>query len=493
MNNNNNGQIEVAINIREIIWDLLEQWKAVLISALLMAVLISGAKYAKDMKAFKVSQTEKEAEKQNTVSAEERIEDVLAALPESERSTVVTIVNQNEWIATQEEYVNNSILLNTDPTNQRTLVVDYYITASDDSDVLRSSLIYGYSAFLRNKDVNRELREFIAPNAKDGYIAELITVENLDGNKDAQSTDAVMEVRIVLPENADSAKVEEVLTSILQGGSSNLSGKIGQHYLSLLDVSEIYLYNGNAVNNRTNILYSINNLKNNTKNMKANLSDGQKAAIETITTIKTTEAIATDVGAAAEEDDAASVKPGISKKYALLGFVLGVMLYAFAYLLIVIKRGCLTGSDDASLYTRTRLLGELYEQTELSGIRRLLKSRIVDKYRYGNRLDKQKQVEKIRTSIEAVCRHAGVKELTLFDFSCSENLKYMITKEIKKLGIKVSEMTAGEEINENALCDVANAVFLTGNMTKASALCSLTELLADYDIRAFGSIYAAEI
>ena len=141
MNSNNTGRIETVINVKEIIWDLLEQWKAVLITALLVMALVAGAKYAKDMKSYEAAQAEKEAQKQSTASAEDQIRDVLEALPESERSTVMTIVNQNEWIEKEKEYINKSILLNTDPTNQRTLAADYYIAAAEDTDSVRDSLI----------------------------------------------------------------------------------------------------------------------------------------------------------------------------------------------------------------------------------------------------------------------------------------------------------------------------------------------------------------
>ena len=495
MNNTDNRQIETVINIKEIIWDLFEQWKMVLISALLMTLLVSGAKYVKDMKDYNTAQVEKKVEYQKAASTEARIDDVLSALPESERSTVMTVVNQNEWIATEKEYVNNSILLNTDPTNQRTLVADYYIKAPEAQASIRNSLIYGYTTYLKDAHVAEALREVIAPDVDINYITELIDTEiSKDDREGSEAYDAILTCNVVLPDGADAQKVEETLTSLIGERASELSSIIYPHSIDLISAREAYLYNKDAVKSRTDTLSNIYNLQNFIKNMQTSFSDGQKNALEAITAIKAAEKNSSVLDSDKEEaTDTDSTKPGFSKKYALLGFVLGVMMYAFIYLLMVIRRGCLICAGDASLYTSSRLLGELYEQTKLTGIKALLKSRLVEKYRYGNRLDIMKQTEKMRSSIEAVCRHEGIKELTVFDQSAPEKLKDTIIKEINDLGIKVTEISAGKDINENDLCDAANAVFLTGNTTKVSALCGLSDLLKDYDIRALGSIYAAEL
>lgn len=494
MNNTTNRHIGMVVNIKEILWDLLEQWKAVLITALLMAILVTGAKYAKDMKDYNSAQASKEAAKQSKAPVEERVADVLAALPESERSTVMTIISQNEWIADEKEYINNSILLNSNPTNQRTLVADYYIKSAEDTDSVRNSLIYGYTSSLKDAHAAEALRAVIAPDAEINYITELIDAENSKyDNGGAESCDAILTVKIVLPEGVDAQKVTETLTSMVREHTPELSSRICPHSTELISVNEAYLYNQPAVKARTDTLTSIYNLQNNVKNMQTSLTDGQKAAIDAITEIKAADKKTADVGKVESETTDTDAKPGLSKKYAMLGFVLGVLMYAFIYLMIVIRRGCLLCASDASLYTGTRLLGELYEQTKATGIKKLFKSKVVQKYRYSSRLDTLKQTGKMSTSIEAVCRHEEIKELMIFDLSGSEKMKTAIIKEIGNLGIKVSEIATEGDVNENDLCDVADAIFLTGNTTKVSGLCGLSELLKDYGVRAHGSIYASEI
>lgn len=489
MNNNNIGRIETVINIKEILWDLLEQWKAVFITALLVAALVAGAKYAKDIKDYDAEQAKKAAEKQNAASTEEQIEKVLGSLSESERSTVMTIVNQNEWIDEQKEYINNSILMNTDPANQRTLVVDYYITTAEDTDAIRSSLIYGYGALLRNKEVVKRIGETIDPNAEDCYIEELITVENSGDKESAQKSDAVMEVRVVLPDNADREKVKEAITAELQSFSSVLSGKISPHNLTLLDVSEICLYNRDAAGKRTDILYSINNLQNNTKNMQSSLSDGQKAAIETITAIKAAEKTASDKGAGEESSEPKDNKPGISKKYALAGFILGIMIYAFIYLIRIIRRGSINSASEVEYYTQSKLLGEAYHQTGHKGIDALLHSRLVDRYRYRDKLDEGAQIQKASSKLDTLCKHAGVNDVAVLCMPELSDVKKRIIEAIKTKGLDVRVAEITKQTDEEYLLSLKDAVIIADDDSKAAELVSLAAQLTDYDVNLLGGIY----
>ena len=69
MNNQTYQKQVIEINIKELIWDLLAQWKAVLLVSLIMALLMCGARYAKDKSAFDASIiAQKEAEAQKALA-----------------------------------------------------------------------------------------------------------------------------------------------------------------------------------------------------------------------------------------------------------------------------------------------------------------------------------------------------------------------------------------------------------------------------------------
>lgn len=508
MNNNSYQQPEMDINLKEVIWDLLEQWKAVLITALLIALLVAGAKYYKDSNAYKASIRAKEEISQSGKTPEERISDVLDALSDDEKATVEFMVKQNEWIETEKEYLNNSILMNTNPTNQRTLLLDYYISMTDAAEAKMTALVYGYAGYLSDEKLVNAIGQIVAPDTETKYIAELISITgdnsrkgNSSGNEnsfvvDSDADGAVMEVRVVLPDEVEATAVESAMTSSLSGYTAELTSKIGNHSIGLVKASEAYLYNSAAVNNRNNITSMVFNLQNNEKNVQSSLSDSQKSAVETIKAInrEAKDNVASDKDLRDNNSkayDAEMRKPGLSKKYALLGFVLGAMAYAFVYLLLVITRGRVRYASDVENYTQTRLLGEIYNQKEHKGIDKLFNSAFVDKYRYKNKLDSELQSAKTVDALIAACEHAGTKELTVLEIGSngfSEQIDELVEK-AKKQGLKFKRAEVVEDIDEKILASSPSVMLTINSGSRISDVSKLAALCKEYDANILGNVF----
>ena len=497
MNNIEKNQT-IVISVRDIIWDLLAQWKALLLIALLMMLLVVGLKYTKDIKVYNTAQQEKENEAVANIPADQKIADILDTLPDDERATVEFMVKQDEWIETEKDYLNNSILMNTTPESQRTLLLDYFISDEDGSDATTTALYNAYLSYLWNEEIIEGIKSVIGGDVENRYISELISYSDRSGNINGTDRDAVFEVRVVLPDEADAAAVEKRITDVMMGYSSELNSRIAPHTIKLIGSSETYFNNIGAINNRNNILYSVNNLTNNSKNLKTSLTDAQKAAIEGITAIKK-EAANIDAFTEAADDNAeaqAAPKPGFSKKYALLGFILGAMIYAFLYTLYIILKGKITSSGQTEYYTGSRLLGEVYHVSEHKGIRQLLHSKLVDNIRYKGRLDEDKQIAKASSSIESVCRHAGTDKITMFKMSgisTGADVLDKISETIREKGIRVDVKDVNEDSIEEDLLTAGNAVCISGSDSKVNDLLALAGLMRDYDVNQLGNIYIGAV
>ena len=493
--------MEIRINFKEVIWDLLSQWKAVLIVSLVVMVIVTGAKYHKDSNAYKAAMSAKDAA-QTEASADERISDILAALPEDEVETVEFLVNQNEWVETEKEYMNNSILMNTNPSNQRTLLLDYYIAMSDATESKMTALEYGYVGYLNNEKVINTVGQAISPNTDSKYIAELISVNSdnsgvQSGNynlmTDSGSDGAMLGIRVVLPSDADAEAVEKAMTSALSDYTPVLSNKIGDHSVILIGSSEAYLFNKIAVDNRNDIMSAINNQQTNSKNMRNALSDGQKAALDSITAIKKE---ATDADKTQQEESVTELaKPEFSKKYAVLGFVLGAMLYAFMYVILLIIRGCVKYASDAEHYTQSRLLGEVYKKEARKGIRALFHSNLVNKYRYKGKLDSNLQIDKVTDTLAAICKHEKTKEVILFNMTgkSSDGVLEQILERVSAKGLYFNTLKIVDDIDEQNMLDSSYAVFATGPKTEVSTATKAATLCNAYDVSPIGCLFIGTI
>ena len=490
------GKAVPIVNIRAIVTELLLQWKAILIVALLMALIVPGLKYSRDMKSYN-DECAKQEESKDEKSADEKVEDILAALSASDRSDVEYVIEEKDWVRKQREYLNKSILMNTNPTNQRTLLFEYKVSSPESGNM--TALMYSYLGRLDSKDMLKQLGAIIDPDADIRYIAELISYD-LDRftNIESDVKDMVLEFRLVIPEDIDAAAVEQAVTACLSEYSDVLEKTIGSNQISYLTALEFVRYNGEAVNNRTNINYSINNVQNNIKNGTSTYSDQAKAAIEAIDAVKTAEYEMENIENIEEiEEENAPVHPGFRKKYAALGFLLGILIYAFIYTFRVIVKGNITSAADMRTYTAGRLLGEVYSETEYKGIAWLLHSKLVDKFIYKGKLDVEKQIDKIASSLEAVSVHSGVDKIKFICipdfFSESGNTLKMITAAAKERNIDSQIIKTSDELDETELISVDNCVLVAGCGSKAASVVNLAGLCREYGIKHLGNIYIREI
>lgn len=503
MNKSYQRQTEKIISYKEVLWDLLTQWKAVLIVAVVTMILVSGAKYYKDMKAYKLAEAKYKDVTQVNEVPQERIAEILSSLPENEVSTVEFLVKQNEWIESEKEYLNNSILMNTNPANQRTLLLDYYISLSDSNESKMTALAYGYIGYLSNKDLIDSIGQVLSPDADRKYIAELINTNN-DSSEDqsrtpnlttgSDSDGALLEIRIVLPTEADAKAVEEVASSELYDYTNDLNKEIGNHTIKLISSSEVYMFNKYAVDNRNNIMVTINNLQNNEKNMKVALSDGQREAFDSIIEIKKG---SSDSANNAQQDTTAIglAKPVLSKKYALLGFVLGAMLYAFVYVILIIIRGCIKFASDAEHYTQSRLLGEVYKREDRKGIRALFHSDLVNKFRYKGKMDSNRQIDKATDTLEAICKHEKTKDAILFNMTgkSSDGVLEKVLERVSAKGLHFNTFKIADDIDEQNMLDSSYAVFATGPETEISTATKAVSLCNAYDVSPIGCLFIGSI
>ena len=196
-----------------------------------------------------------EIEKQRDISAEEQIEAALEGLSYEDREAVRDLLNRQEWVKKQEDYRDNALLVKDDPTNQRVLYLDYYISDSDGDRV--SALLDAYVAYVNNGVVIDDIADELYVDVERRYAYEAISagtvglgVTNADigirntYNGDAHS--AIIEVRLILPEDADAETAEMLVTGSIKDYTKNLTTKIGTHEINLIRMKEGSIYNQNV-------------------------------------------------------------------------------------------------------------------------------------------------------------------------------------------------------------------------------------------------------
>ena len=491
---------KMELDLKELFWRLLKQYKAILLFSLITAMLLCFAQHYMAVKAYNAAvEADKEKAEQVELSLDERVDAVLKKLPESERTGVEYMVHGQEWINSQKRHLDESLLLGTDPANQRLLVLTYAIEGAAEKDI--PEIISNYKNYLVSSKNVEAIRPLISEEAESKYIAELIQFADEDKvgfEIDTMSGSNVINVLIVLPDGTEAGKISEAVTASVKDYS-----KTQQHIPHTVRLSyseEETCYDKSTSNRVKEILVNINNMEKALVEAKKSMSDEQKAAAETIVAIKDEARKLEDADPAesaqeaADEESEVKAKPGFSKKYALAGFVLGMLLYAIAFSALMMLRDRVNSAVDTVNYTGARLLGEIYHPCDHKGIQKLMNSEAIGRIQHKGKSDTEAQIRKTVSALEALCEHKGVRDLAVLDLSASDDAARTvneIAQSAENKDLRITVLGNAAEIEEKTLNTMENAVIAVSDNTKASDVFNVMEKLGAYDVNGIGSVYTA--
>lgn len=503
---------EGEISLKELFWDLLTQWKAILIVALVFAAIAPAAKYFLDLRDYKKASAEyeetaaqliDEADQDEELSIDELRKISMADLSDQERATLEHLDRLEEVEAAQQEYLENSILMKIDPANQRTLSVRYLLHR--EGDYALQALVDAYNIYLARGEVADKLGEVIAPELEQKYLFELYWMGG-GGIVDNYVNDTVYTVNVTLPDGVDEAALLPVVDSVINSAQDSIYGSIGSHSISRFFYETQTRYNKGTADSKLTWTNGLNTIRDSIKKIEDTLTDEQKVArygtkaLKAIQESRTEEeaAKAKEGGKAEVDEDilAKPVKPSINPLFAVVGLLSGAFLYACIYLGVTLSRDKVRCGDGLEEYTGCRVLGEARYSKEHTGLGKLLHSAWVDTRRYRDKPGLDEQIDRIASTAKAVCDHAGVSELTLLRLSVGDGeaakTVQLVSSAIEAQGITVRSVEFAPDADEKLLLDVSDALFVVDESCKYQHVWQSALLCRDYDVRPQGCAYIRE-
>ena len=136
MNSQTYQQNTIQIDIVALLKKALIQWRAIIIFAVILGLLVSGLKYIKDLSSYKAAL----ALSKDETSSDDIIKK--SGLTVDEQDAVQLAVSQKKQIESQSEYLSDSLYMNLDPMNLRQLSLLYFIKAKGGSDAADLLTVY---------------------------------------------------------------------------------------------------------------------------------------------------------------------------------------------------------------------------------------------------------------------------------------------------------------------------------------------------------------
>ena len=400
---------EYVVNAREIIWSLLEQWKAILLVAILCSFLFSGMKFISDKAAL-----EAEAQKQSALAAK-TYEDIISTLGEDDQALVNSLYRITTAKSDIINYIDSSAFMNINGYSCEQIDFVFKITASNDAT---TDLVHAYKYALSDNTVLTELSSEWDNLFTPDQISELIlfaepNTDSLDFT-DSLSSNNLLSFTVLIPEECDSTKTKDYILRKLHDMYDPLSKEFGAHSLDVLKTDIFTSFNNTVVVRQADLFSRLNNIDYQLTNLKNALSPEQAAVYENLMQYASAKGLAPESGSASAT---------LSKRNIVVGLVLGVMLYVVVYIAMLFLTTKLQDAFVLEKAVSISTLGQWHSNGIMYNCRFasfLLRDKYIYKLHHRGHLDMDFELLKSIDSISSVCKKNNLQDIIIS--SCTELL-----------------------------------------------------------------------
>lgn len=510
---NTNGFEEQEIDLVDFLWKLLEQWRGVLLIGVATAILVLYGMSIKDT----ISSDD------DTTTTEDSESDTDSISVESEYQLATTAISQyTSYIIARDSY-ENTILSQEDFSNCNYVQAIYAIKSSSSSEEL-FVINNIYNSIANDEEFNNRLAQLFSDSIDPDSIYSIMSITASSNTSNENSSSGTITISINLPQRIDTDLWQSTLTSALETYCLKMQDTVGQHTLSLVSFNKKQI-SGNSViqlqNDKENDIVTKETVYKNTldsmlpgtQELVQEIIDGQttyeySVYIDSLDQKWETYAnvLQTQIGEIAADiesnDDTVSGDvsgEGYSElfllviKRLLIGFIVGLFLYACAYMAYIILFRVFRSDDELARITSLRNFGGIYEYPYETKLGRYLH----DKRIYNYRRQRGRGFSEIVDDLFVKMEYSNANSLT---FTVAGSMKYtmksIVDSQINFLNEKglnigfLNTVDLSQSFEDSAFANIDNAfLVLIGGKTKYSDVEKLFAKFKEYDVRVMGYEY----
>jgi len=483
---------EQEIDLLDLFWRLLEQWRGLLVAGLAFAVLFSAVMYVRsgNTAAAEIAEVTEET------STEDKYQQACTALSQYASYMLAkdtysnSILNKNNFNDCNQVACTYQIHLEDSETDMYTVTSLYSIIASD-------------SAFTDTM-VNAASKYWEGVNQNSLY--EIMTIATSQDTFSNDPRNGLLSVNFKLPADADVKEWQSALTTAINAYHTKVSSISGSHSVKPI-VANSKKIDNTALTKQQNDNYSaLITAKNTYDKTFTGLGKDDQALVEQIISEgdgsydiedyigsldKKLEELKSQ--AAVEATEPAPVQRSFSVKYFALGFILGAFLYACAYFVFFVFIRLVRGENDLYNAAGTRNFGGVYEYPFTTTLGRFLHDSKIYKFR----TKKGKDIATISDDIISKLAFTGVKEFTIVSLGKLSDRAHILSDEqisyLKEHSITAKTLNipdSAEDVRDSVFADLDNVLIeLLGSRTKWTNLHGVYSKMKEYDVNVIGSEY----
>lgn len=449
-------RMEREINLLELVWDVLFGWRQIICCGIVFAVLISGVKYIIDIKGYRPEQNV-DIIKQDEVELTTR---------EKEQ-----ISNAQEIIKRLEEYQNyldTSAAMQINPYEKHIIELQYYVKSDytfnytqDSQNDYTSSLVALYYNYIVGGEMSQAVIEGADLSISQADISELWSV-GWNGNS--------ISIKITELEEEKLERIAEIVKSQLGKKEIELQ-KIGSHELKLLGEAQNVVVDTAIIDRKNVISNNIISMNTQLNSLKMNMTEQQLNILNS------------DLEEDLDSETVANIPPSVSKRYILLGMVLGIVIVCIWIVCKAIFTVKLQNSEEIRTLYNMRLLGEITVRSSKKRFLCVIDEKLITiKNRRKKKLTTDQQIKILAANIALSCKQRGIdciyitgseyenvdvetlnmlkEELYSQSVQVKEGGNIFYDAESLKQGTEIGNMLFVEQIGQSIYDEIANELNL---------------------------------
>ena len=501
---------EREIDIFDIWWRLLEQWRGIVTIGLIFASLLPTLKYGRDMKVYNKKLAMERAAQADLEAGEELSGEELAGMTDAQdienMSDVMsgfpalkTLTYYKAW-DTIREYYTNSVVMKINASREKKIIMMFYVSPeSEQTDCFMTANMYTY--LLYSDDFATAVAKMLGEDISAQAMKEMILANLLVPNRGMTDEKGVgFTISVVMPHDVDTDKLSKKILKYMNGQHDIIEKQLGKHKLQYLNYSLSTVSEQTLLKQQYDIHNQMVNLDTNFQKAYVSLSEDQKILVDRIINSGEIEDVLRKarsgedlkkMGFKVEE----TKKPSPNVRFAVVGFVFGAIVYAAIYLMGLLLFRRIRDEREVARRTGLRSFGGIYEYPYKKGLQRFLHSKKVYRLRHkgaGNPFSDAAKIARMITAKAEHFKYDAVSLITLGETSdWAEGIMNRQRGMLEKNGLDVRVIPAadgGYSIDDEILNTMAPAcmVLLSGETTPHMAA-ELLARLREYNIPVLGT------
>ncbi len=475
----------ISFDLAELIWRILEQWKAVIAFAVIFMLIFSLVTYTKALSAAKAAQGEEPAVEVKTP------EEILASLDDDSREMVQGAYRVYNFRNEILNYIDNSALMQLDAYDLNKIKLSWYVNADPE---IKGQLVNAYDAIFYGDKFLNAVSELWGENYSINNVKELTFIE-IKAAAEGDISSGVFNVSVIVPDESLGDKTIEIMKKEISEARATLSEDIGKHKISLLREEQFREADTSIADKQAQAFSRLYSIYSQILYYNKNLTDPQKNALNALITYS--EGAEEQSAQPAAEEQAKEIKvPFFTKRSLTTGLLGGFVIYVVAYAIYFIFSGRVRSSSvtDNSFGIRTLSEWHSYDKGRLPGF---MKDKAVFRRHHRGYMNKDDSIMSACDSISAFSKLAGEGLVHIIDLSdrteSGRDFVSGLCEKLKDNSVHFTKDDADPEnentISEQSIVESAGVALVLGSRTSMSAVRSALTKCDCMKVPVIGSVF----